>query len=75
MSRQSKFYDAIELARIRRNFVSTEDFWVTTKLAMTQVLYRPRQSRARTTGMRVRLGCAHDKVVHATGEFCCYGLG
>ena len=70
-----QFYVATELARIGRNFVAIEDSEVATELATTKVFYRPRQSWAVTTGMRARLGCAHDRSASAIWELCRDRLG
>ena len=59
----------IELAKVGRISITTEDFWLALELTMTQVLYHPQQSRARTTGMLAQLGCAYDKVACAIVEF------
>ena len=55
MSQQSKFYVAIELARVRRISVATEDFYVATYLATTE------SSAAHNKARRAKAG-VHDSV-------------
>ena len=39
--REECYYVETELARVWRNSVAIEDFWVTTELGMTEELCRP----------------------------------
>ena len=48
-----QFYVAIELARVGRNYVTTEDFWVATELATTE------SSTAHDRAGRVKVGAQY----------------